>query len=97
MKYRVPAVIIGLCIISLSLPNALQADYKSLMTQLKNVDAIQAVALANQWRWTEKSITIYIDAQEIVFKFPDGKVKKIPIPEDKMLVAIAPYIKQTHT
>jgi len=33
-----------------------------------------------------------------VFKSSDDKViKKIPLPEDKMLVAVAPYINRTHT
>ena len=97
MKYIKPTVIITLLIFSLFLPNTVQADYKSFMAELKNVDAIQAVALANQWRWTNKNIAIYVNAQEIVFKFPDGQVKKIPMPENKMLVAVAPYITKTHT
>lgn len=97
MKYIKPTVIITLLIFSLFLPNTLQADYKSFMAKLKNVDAIQAVAFANQWRWTNKNITIYVNAQEIVFTFPDGQVKKIPMPENKMLVAVAPYISKTHT
>ena len=97
MKYKIPIVIITLCISSFFLPNALHAAYESFMAQLKNVDAIQAVALANKWRWTDKNITIYADAQEIVFKFPDGQVRRIPMPKDKMLVAVAPYITKTHT
>lgn len=83
--------------IFLFLPNALQADYKSFMAELKNVDAIQAVAIANTWRWSNKDITIYVNAQEIVFKFPDGQVKNIPMPENKMFVAVAPYHTKTHT
>ena len=97
MKYIKPTVIITLWIISLFLPNTLQADYKSFMAELKHVDALQAVALANKWRWTNKNITTSVNAQDIVFKFPDGQFKKIPIPENKMLVAVAPYIKKTHT
>jgi hypothetical protein len=96
-KYKTQIVIITLCIISFFVPNALQAAYESFMAQLKNVDAIQAVALANKWRWTNRNITIYADARGIVFKFPDGQVKKIPMPENKMLVAVAPYITKTHT
>ena len=97
MKYITPTVIIILWIISLFSPNTLQASYNSLRVELENVDAIQAVALANKWRWTNKNITIYVNAQEIVFKFPDGQVKTIPMPENKMLVAVAPYITKTHT
>lgn len=97
MKYKIPTIIIMLGIFFLFLPGVLQADYKSFMAELKNADAVQAVALANQWKWTNKDITSYVDAQEIVFKFPDGQVKKIPLPVDKMFVAVAPFITRTHT
>jgi hypothetical protein len=32
----------------------------------------------------------------VVFEFPNGRVKKIPLPEEKMLVAVAPYVNKTH-
>ena len=97
MKYITPTVIITLWIISLCSPNALQAGHKSLMAELENVNAIQAAALANKWRWTNKNIKIYANSKEIVFKFPDGQLKTIPMPLDKMLVAVAPYVTKTHT
>ena len=55
-----------------------------------------ALAIANQWRWTKKEIKSYVDSREVVFKFPDGRVKKVPLPKNKMIVAIAPYIRRTH-
>jgi len=63
---------------------------------LKNVDAIQAMQIANRWKWTQKEIKSHVTTREVVFKFPNGKIEKIPLPQDKMLVAIAPYIYQTH-
>jgi len=66
--------------------------------KLKNVDAVQAVAIANDWNYSKKEITSYVTPREVVFKSSNDKViKKIPLPEDKMLVAVAPYINQTHT
>ena len=97
MKYTILSVTLTLWILSIFSPDAGHADQKSLMAELEEVNAAEAVALANQWRWTNKDIKIYVDAQEIVFKFPGGQAKKIPMPEDKMLVAVAPYIKNTHT
>ena len=64
--------------------------------RLKNADAVQAVAIANEWNWSNKEITSYVTPREVVFKFSQDKVKKIPLPEDKMLVAVAPYINRTH-
>ena len=63
---------------------------------LKDVDAVQAMKIANAWKWTQKEIKSYVDTREVVFEFSDGKSKKIPLPEDKMLVAVAPYINRTH-
>ena len=97
MKHLIPSVLYNLWIIALILPGVLQAGQKAPMTELENVDAVQAVALANQWRWTDRTIKTAVDAQKIVFKFPDGRVKTVPLPADKMLVAVAPYIRKTHT
>jgi hypothetical protein len=66
--------------------------------KLENIDAVQAVAIANEWNWSKKEITSYVTPREVVFKSSDDKViKKIPLPKDKMLVAVAPYINRTHT
>ena len=75
---------------------ALQGDAKSAEAALNNVDAIQAMEITNQWKWSHKSIKSYVTPWEVVFKFSNGKVKKIPLPEDKMVVSVAPYIKRTH-
>ena len=63
---------------------------------LKNVDAIQAMEIANGWKWTQKEIKSYVTTREVVFEFSNGRSKKIPLQEEKMLVAVAPYINQTH-
>ena len=64
---------------------------------LNNIDAVQAMAIANEWNYSKKEITSYVTPREVVFKSADDKViKKIPLPEDKMLVAVAPYINSTH-
>jgi hypothetical protein len=97
MKYSILSITLTFWVPSIFSPGAIHAVQKSLMDELKGVSAAEAVALANKWRWTHKDIKVYVDAQEIVFKFPDGQTKKIPMPDDKMLVAVAPYIKNTHT
>ena len=75
---------------------ALQGDEKPAEDALQDVDAVQAIAIANQWNWSKKGIKTYVDSREVVFKFPDGKVKRFPLPKDKMIVAIAPYLRKTH-
>ncbi len=95
MKSIVLSLILILGIIWL-LP-ACSGDEKSDKAKLNNVDAVQAMAIANEWNWSKKEITSFVTPREVVFKFPDDKVIKIPLPEDKMLIAVAPYINSTHT
>ncbi len=57
---------------------------------LKDVDATQAMEIANEWKWTQKEIKSYVTTQEVVFEFSKGRSKRIPLPEEKMLVAVAP-------
>jgi hypothetical protein len=63
---------------------------------LENVDAMEAMEIANEWKWTQTKIKSYVTTREVVFEFSDGRTKKIPLPEEKMLVAVAPYISRTH-
>ncbi|UCD32403.1 MAG: hypothetical protein JSV38_00405 [Desulfobacterales bacterium] len=63
---------------------------------LNNVDAVQAIAIANDWNWSKKEIKSFVTTREVVFEFSKGKEKRIPLPKDKMLVAVAPYINRTH-
>ena len=73
-----------------------QPDKNSPEAILKNVDAFQAMAIANEWKWTQKEIKSYVTSREVVFQLSKNKIIKIPLPEEKMLVAVAPYINQTH-
>lgn len=73
-----------------------QPDGNSPEAMLKNMDAAQAMAIADEWHWSRKDVKSYVTPREVVFEWPEKKVKKIPLPEDKMLVAVAPYINQTH-
>ncbi len=97
MKSIIVSLILFLGIIWLFPACSGQGDGKSDKAKLNNVDAVQAIAIANEWNWTKKEITSFVTPRDVVFKFPDDKVIKIPLPEDKMLVAVAPYINTTHT
>ena len=73
-----------------------QPDKNSPEAILKNVDAIQAMAIANEWKWSKKEIKSYVSTREVVFELSESKVIKILLPEEKLLVAVAPYINRTH-
>jgi hypothetical protein len=97
MKSRWISVILILGIFSAFPVHALQGDGKSDEAALEGVDAVESVAIANQWKWLKKDIKSHVNSREVVFQFPGGKVKKIVLPEGKMMVAVAPYRKKTHT
>ena len=92
MKSVVLSFILLLGISSLFSACGPQGDEKLL----DNVDAVQAMAIANDWNWSKKEIKSFVTSREVVFKFSDKRERKIPLPDDKMLIAVAPYIKRTH-
>ena len=82
---------------SVSIPAyAVKGDEESAYVSLDNIDAVQAMEIANQWKWTRKEVKSYVTPQGVIFIFPDKRVKGIPLPKDRMVVAVAPYINQTH-
>ena len=64
--------------------------------RLENINAEKALAIANEWKWTRSDIRSYVNTQVVGFELPGGKTKKIPLPDDAMVIAVAPYIDQTH-
>ena len=82
---------------SISTAYAQWRNKESPEATLDGVDAVQAIEIANQWRWSKKEIRSRVTPREVVFKFSNRKEKRIPLPEEKTYVAIAPYIKKTHT
>jgi len=95
MKNRI--AILGALALMVLVPLSSYADEMAAYKQMvEGSDAVQAMALANQWKWTQDSITSHVTSKEVVFEFPDNTVKKVALPEDKMVVAIAPYLTFTH-
>ena len=96
MKYLIICLIL-----ILGAGTAFQADgfqdiKKPADIDFETIDAVEAMAIANDWKWSRKDVKSSVTAREVIFKFSDGKVEKIPLPEEKMLVAVAPYIRRTH-
>jgi len=68
----------------------------ALIDQLDGLNAHQALALANQWHWEKQPVRSHVTSKEVVFQFESGKVKKIALPDNEMMVAVAPFINRTH-
>ena len=96
MKYFALFFIIVFGTGSLYSVHAFQDNEKSADIDLEKIDAVEAMAVANDWKWSRKDVKSSVTAREVIFEFSDGKVKKIALPQDKMLVAVAPYIQRTH-
>ncbi len=78
-------------------PLAANANNMKVYEQMvENIDAVEAMAFANQWKWTQSNIKTYVTPKEVVFEFPNKKTKKVPLPKDQMVVAFAPYLTYTH-
>lgn len=80
----------------LMLTPAFSISESALIDQLEGLNAHQALALANQWYSEKQPVRTHITSEEVVFQFESGRVKKIPLPADEMLVAVAPFINNTH-
>ena len=96
MKYFVLGLILILGTFSAFQADASQDSKKSAEADLEKIDAVEAMAIANEWKWSRKDVKSSVTAREVVFQFSDGKQKKIPLPQEKMLVAVAPYVRKTH-
>ena len=96
MKYLRICLILILATIPALQADAAQDSKNPADIDFENIDAVEAMAIANEWKWSQKDVKSYITAREVVFEFSDGTKKKILLPEERMLVAVAPYIRQTH-
>jgi len=63
---------------------------------LEGLDARQAMALANTWKWDQPGVESFVDQTKVSFTFPSGRKKSVRLPEKEMVIAVAPYINQTH-
>lgn len=64
--------------------------------QLQNVTPQQALKLANLWRTGTTGVKSFVTSEKIQFTFPDGQQSEVKLPADQMVIAIAPYLQQTH-
>ena len=97
LKMKTFILAIGLVCIGILVPQPdIWGEEKSAEDLLEGIDAFQAMELANDWKWSRKDIKSSVYPQAIVFKLPNGRIKRISLPADQMLVAVAPYINNTH-
>ncbi|HEB30618.1 MAG TPA: hypothetical protein ENI15_07050 [Spirochaetes bacterium] len=71
-------------------------DFEAASGMFEGLDAMEAMALANKLGEGKNSFTSFITPESINIKIPGGKTFSVPLPEDRMVVAIAPYVKTTH-
>jgi hypothetical protein len=61
---------------------------------LEGIDAFTAMDLANAWKGLP--VTSFVTPLAVHFAFPDGRDVAIGLPDDVMLVSVAPYVVHTH-
>jgi len=72
-------------------------NYKQLKEKLKGIDGKTAMAVANKWHMDKIDVVTFVTPDKVNFKFNDGETISILLPDDEMIVSIAPYINKTHT
>ncbi|GGL95204.1 hypothetical protein GCM10010840_36620 [Deinococcus aerolatus] len=64
--------------------------------QLRGLTPQQALAQANQWR-SAGGLQSYLTSDAVMFEFPGGKRSRVALARQQMVVAVAPYVNQTHS
>jgi len=97
-SYKRLLMIITVVFLAVFLTNtsAFAMNESALLSQLDGLNAHQALELANKWYWEKQPVRTHITSKEVVFQFESGTVKKIPLPANEMMVAVAPFIDKTH-
>jgi hypothetical protein len=63
---------------------------------IDGLDAEEALAIANRWHEAGSDVVSFVDQRNIYFMFNNGEEAVVPLPENSMVVAIAPYLTYTH-
>jgi hypothetical protein len=71
-------------------------SFGSATEMFEGLDAREAMALANKLGEGKNSFTSFVTPESVIIEIPGGGKFSIPLPEDRMVVAIAPYVKTTH-
>ncbi len=61
---------------------------------LAGVDAYAAMDLANAWKG--QPVTSFVTPRAVHFAFPNGQEVEVALPDDAMLVSVAPFLARTH-
>ncbi|MDA3844589.1 MAG: CueP family metal-binding protein, partial [Candidatus Kapabacteria bacterium] len=96
MKYL---ALIGIFLIGLlsACSDPSDPNYDNDYNKIKELGIKEAIALANDWKFSKKEIVSFITPKELTITFPDDRKVVIALPEDEMYVAIAPWITYTHS
>ena len=81
-------------LVTLTLSAAALAQVAPAPAALAGLDARAAVELANTWKGN--GVTSFVTTEAVHFAFPDGTELSIPLPEDEVMVSVAPYFVHTH-
>ncbi len=83
-------------LLGLALLVAILGGLQDAPDPLEGLDPKAALELANRWAWERPEVTSYLTSRYLVFRFPDGRERRVPLPEDRVAIAVAPYLRSTH-
>ena len=70
------------------------ADSEPEVADVRGIDPRDAMELANEWKGN--SVTSYVTTEAVEFEFANGRAARVELPDDELVVAIAPYVEETH-
>jgi hypothetical protein len=95
---RTGTLVFGLIAATLGLTLAQPQTPKVGPEALLNVDARQAMSIANAWgvAGIGAKVTSFVTTEAVQFKFENGQTARVTLPKDRVVIAVAPYLTFTH-
>ncbi|MCF8105836.1 MAG: hypothetical protein K9K64_10150 [Desulfohalobiaceae bacterium] len=95
-KSKVYTGLVAVAFIAIAIYSFQTLQGSPLASGLKGLTPRQALARANEWRYTQPQVSSRVTSKEIVFTFPGDDQEKVPLRKEELVLAVAPYVKQTH-
>ncbi|MFA5180543.1 MAG: CueP family metal-binding protein [Syntrophales bacterium] len=95
-KNIIATIVMSIFILYSQIAFAQHGQDQQLRDELKGIDAKKAMKIAYKWRSENIDVKTFVTPDAVNFQFKDGKTVAVPLPDDLMIVSIAPYVNKTH-
>jgi hypothetical protein len=99
VKYYLPVLFIPLLLLFGCRDMTKSVNIKTKKPSPQTVEGLsakEALAQANIWKKSKAEVESFVTSEKIHFNFNSGESVTVPLPTEEMVVALAPYRKDTH-